>query len=70
MSHIPVAQPRAIFGLKTNVKGNVHFITDEDIIYPAGGVLVCHNINQRRQKFIKLNDKGINVTSIIVSPNR
>ncbi|KAI4457029.1 cilia- and flagella-associated protein 57 [Holotrichia oblita] len=67
---IPVPQPRLVLGLQTNIKGNAQFINDEEVIYPVGGVLCVHNFYQRRQKFIKLGDKGQNVTSIAVSPNR
>ncbi|XP_044252622.1 cilia- and flagella-associated protein 57 [Tribolium madens] len=70
MSTLPILQPRLILGLRTDVKGNAQFITDEEIIYPVGAVLTIHNLNQKRQKYIKLADKGKNVTEIVVSPNK
>ncbi|RZC27649.1 WD repeat-containing protein 65 [Asbolus verrucosus] len=69
-SALPILQPRLILGLRTDVEGNAQFITDEDIIYPVGAVLTIHNLNQKRQKYIKLSDKGKNVTAVVVSPNK
>ncbi|XP_022907952.2 cilia- and flagella-associated protein 57 [Onthophagus taurus] len=67
---LPALQPRLILGINTAVKGNAHFINDEDIAYPCGSMLVMHNFNQHRQKFIKLTDRGQYVTSIAITPNR
>lgn len=69
-SNLPLLQPRLILGLRTDVQGNAQFISDDDIIYPAGAVLTVHSINQKRQKYIKLGDKGKNVTSVVLSPNK
>lgn len=70
MTDIQVLNPRVVLGLKTDVPGNVDFITDEDIVYPAGGLLSIQNETQRKQKFIKLPDKGYNVNNILLSPNK
>lgn len=70
MTTLPILQPRLLLGLRTDVGGNAQFITDEDIVYPVGAVLTIHNLNQKRQKYIKLADKGKNVTEIVVSPNK
>lgn len=69
-SDIPILNPRVIFGLKTGIQGNVDCITDDEIVYPVGGVLTVQDANQRRQKFIRLPQKGLNVTGILVSPNK
>lgn len=69
-SDIPLLNPRAIFGLKTDVPGNVDCITDDEIVYPVGGVLTVQNANQKRQKFIRLPQRGANVTGMFVSPNK
>ncbi|KAJ1523827.1 hypothetical protein ONE63_010385 [Megalurothrips usitatus] len=54
---LPGLQPVAFFGLRVGVKGNAYFLTDHDILYPAGSVLVVHNHIQKHQKFIKLVDQ-------------
>lgn len=69
-SDIPILNPRAIFGLKTDVSGNADCITDEEIVYPVGGVLAVQDASQRKQKFIRLPQKGANVTGMLVSPNK
>lgn len=54
---LPGLQPVAFFGLRTGVKGNAYFLTDHDILYPAGSVLAIHNHIQKHQKFVKLVDQ-------------
>lgn len=67
---IPILNPRVIFGLNAGIPGNVDCITDDEIIYPVGGVLAIHDAIQRRQKFIRLPQKGLNLTGMLVSPNK
>ncbi|KAL3272571.1 hypothetical protein HHI36_014041 [Cryptolaemus montrouzieri] len=67
---LPILQPRLLLGLQTHLQGNAQFISDEEILYPVGSVLALHNINQKRQKYIRLPEKGKSVTSIVVSPNK
>lgn len=69
-SSIAVLNPRFIYGLNTDVKGNVQHISDDEIIYPVGCLMAVHNMPQRRQKFIRLPDRGMNVNIIAVSPNK
>lgn len=66
----PVLQPKLILGLRTEPRGNALFVTDDDIVYPVGGVLAIHNHLMQRQKSIKLPERGNNVISITISPNR
>lgn len=66
----PVLQPKIILGLRTGPKGNAQFIGEDEVVYPVGGVLAVHNYIMHRQKFIKLPERGANVTSITVSPNK
>ncbi|KAK5641374.1 hypothetical protein RI129_009921 [Pyrocoelia pectoralis] len=67
---IPILQPRLIYGLRTDIKGNVHFLSDDEVLYPVGGLLAANNFAQKRQRFGKLPDKGKNVTEISISPNQ
>ncbi|XP_050311353.1 cilia- and flagella-associated protein 57 [Anthonomus grandis grandis] len=69
-SSLPVLVPRLIAGLETNVKGNIHFLTDDEVIYPVGAVVTVHNPHVKKQKFIKLSDKGKNLTHIALSPDK
>ncbi|XP_050451189.1 cilia- and flagella-associated protein 57 [Cataglyphis hispanica] len=61
-------QTRVLYGLKTDIIGNAHYITDAEILYPVGNVLAIHNVLQYQQKLIRLSDKNINV--ICVSANK
>ncbi|XP_053985715.1 cilia- and flagella-associated protein 57 [Hylaeus volcanicus] len=62
-------QPRVFYGLNTNIISNAHYITDAEVLYPIGNVIVIHNIPQRRQRLIHLSDKNeINIIS--VTPNK
>lgn len=62
-------QTRVLYGLKTDIIGNAHYITDAEILYPVGNVLAIHNILQYQQKLIRLPDKQ-HVNVICVSPNK
>ncbi|KAF5270192.1 hypothetical protein FQR65_LT05672 [Abscondita terminalis] len=70
MSTIPVLQPRFMYGLRTDIKGNAWFIGDEEVLYPVGGILVVHNFTQKRQRFGRLPDRGRNVIRLLLSPNQ
>nr|XP_012150128.1 PREDICTED: uncharacterized protein LOC105663745 [Megachile rotundata] len=62
-------QTKIFYGLKTDIISNVHYITDAEILYPAGNVIAVHNIPQYRQRLIYLPDKQqINIIS--VAPNK
>ncbi|KAF7265792.1 hypothetical protein GWI33_020867 [Rhynchophorus ferrugineus] len=69
-SSLPALQPRLVLGLETSIKNNIHFLGDEDIVYPVGAVVAVHNIHARKQKFIRLSDKGKNLTHLAVSPDK
>lgn len=68
--NLPTLQPRLIAGLESHIKGNIHFLSDDEIVYPAGAVVVVHNYHVRKQKYIRLSDKGNNLTHIAVSPDK
>ncbi|OAD56123.1 WD repeat-containing protein 65 [Eufriesea mexicana] len=58
-------QCKVVYGLKTDVISNAHYITDAEILYPVGTVIAVHNIPQCRQRLIRLSDKQqINIISV------
>ena len=65
----PSLQCKIFYGLKTDVIGNAHYITDGEILYPVGSALSIHNVAQRRQKLIRLSEKQ-EINIITVSPNK
>ncbi|XP_072943065.1 cilia- and flagella-associated protein 57 isoform X1 [Epargyreus clarus] len=66
----PNISARIFYGLRTDIQYNAHYLTDSDIIYPAGGVIVIHNHLQKKQKFIRLQDKHKPIKSLVLAPNR
>ena len=46
-------QPKRVFGLRTDVAGNVHFKTGQDVVYPAAGVLVIQDYVTNKQKYLR-----------------
>ncbi|XP_065209372.1 cilia- and flagella-associated protein 57 isoform X2 [Planococcus citri] len=57
---------RMFFGLNTSIKKNAHFISDEEILYPAGGVITIHNHREKTQRYINFpsSEKEISVISV------
>ena len=67
---IAVATPRHVFGLKADVTGNICYLDEQTIIYPAGSNCILYNIDQKSQRFIPGTDKSSGMTAMAVSPNR
>lgn len=67
---VPVGiQPRNVFGLRTDVKGNVNFTSKQEVIYPVAGVLAIQDFAANRQKFLRFAEYS-QPTVITMSPNR
>ena len=56
--------------MKGDVSGNVAFIDEHNLLYPAGSNLIIYNCESKTQKFIPITDKTEGITSIAVSPNK
>lgn len=67
--NLPILKPSLFLGLE-NIRNNIHFLSDDEVVYPVGSVIVVHNFNVKKQKFIKLSEKGKNLTHVAVSPNK
>lgn len=51
---IPISiQPKNVFGLRTDVIGNIHFTAKQEVIYPVEGVLAFHDYVTNKQKFLR-----------------
>lgn len=46
-------QPKRLFGLRTDVAGNVQFKTGQEVVYPAAGVLVVQDFVTNKQKYLR-----------------
>ncbi|XP_017090856.1 cilia- and flagella-associated protein 57 [Drosophila bipectinata] len=47
-------RPRLIYGLRSDVIGNIHFNLTKEVIYPVEGVLAFHDYVQNKQRFLRL----------------
>lgn len=62
-------QTRVLYGLKTDIVDNAHYVTDAEILYPVGNALAIHDVLQYQQKLIRLPDK-YHANVICISPNK
>ncbi|XP_039259037.2 cilia- and flagella-associated protein 57-like isoform X2 [Styela clava] len=67
---IAAAQPHHIFGLRSNINGNINYLDEQTIVFPSGNQVVRFNVDQKQQKFIPGSDKSRGMTAIALSPNR
>uniref|UniRef100_T1J5P9 WD repeat-containing protein 55 homolog n=1 Tax=Strigamia maritima TaxID=126957 RepID=T1J5P9_STRMM len=63
-------QTKYIFGVKDDIKSNVHFIDDHTLVYPSGINVVVYHIDHRTQNFIPPHPKGRGMTCLAVGPDR
>ncbi|KAL9692272.1 hypothetical protein quinque_005498 [Culex quinquefasciatus] len=62
-------EPKNVFGLRTDILGNVHFTVKQEIIYPVAGVLAIHNFSTNKQKFLRFPE-NYHPERIVISPDR
>lgn len=67
---IALAQPRHIFGLRSDVTGNLAYFDEQTIVYPSGTNCILYNMDQKAQKFIQGSEKSKGMTAMAISPNR
>lgn len=67
---IPTLKPSFFFGLTTQVNGNCLFLSENEIVYPASGVLVIYDIDQHRQKYIHLAEPQKVITAMALCINK
>lgn len=46
-------RPKNIYGLRTDVVGNIHFNLYQEVIYPVEGVLAFHDYVSNKQRFLR-----------------
>lgn len=61
---IPTLKPKFFFGLTTQVNGNCLFLNENEIIYPASGVLIIYDFVHHRQKYIHLSEPQKVITAM------
>lgn len=62
-------QPKFVYGLRSDIKGNIHFLDNQDVIYPVAGVIAIHDFKVHKQTFLRLAENHV-PTVIAISPSR
>ncbi|XP_014102441.2 cilia- and flagella-associated protein 57 [Bactrocera oleae] len=62
-------RPKNIYGLRTDVVGNIHFNLYQEVIYPVEGVLAFHDYVSNKQRFLRLPE-GVYPEYIAMSVQR
>ena len=66
--------PRHIFGLKGDVRNNVHYTDETVVVFPCGATTVVHNTDTREQRFIPSanspNFVSEGISALAVTPNK
>lgn len=58
---------RMLFGLNTSVNKNISCISEDEILYPIGGVIIIHNYKKKSQRYINLPNPQKEISVISVS---
>ena len=48
----PLINLSMVFGLKGDVKDNIHYIDETTVVYPAGQNVIIYNMETKAQKFL------------------
>lgn len=59
--------PRMFFGLNTKIRNNICCISNEEILYPVGGVIILHNFKKKIQRYIHLPNPENEISVITVA---
>jgi len=60
---------RHSFGIKADVKDNIAYIDETQVVFPAGNNIVIHNTEQKTQRFIAGNtEKSDGISAMAVAP--
>lgn len=46
-------RPRIIYGIRTDVMGNIQFNLNKEVMYPMEGVLAFHDYVTNKQRFLR-----------------
>lgn len=46
-------EPKHVYGIRSEVIGNIHFNLNQDVIYPVEGVVAFHDYVNNKQRFLR-----------------
>ncbi|KAI9141043.1 WD repeat domain 65-like protein [Paraphysoderma sedebokerense] len=61
---------RHVFGIKSDVRNNIHFIDDTTIVYPCGSNAIIYNLESKTQKFIPTQENNEGMTCFSLASNK
>mmetsp|Transcript_2588 Transcript_2588/g.4777 ORF Transcript_2588/g.4777 Transcript_2588/m.4777 type:complete len:1201 (+) Transcript_2588:52-3654(+) len=61
---------RHVFGLKADVKNNIHYAEETQLIYPAGTNAILWLADQKQQKFFQGNEGAEGITCLAVNATK
>lgn len=61
---------RLVYGLKSNVKDNLHYLEDGSHVYPAGHTVVIISADGKTHRFIPGSPECEGISAIMLSPNK
>jgi hypothetical protein len=64
------ALPKFMFGFDADVKGNLHFLDENTVIYPCGHNVVIYRTDEKSQRFIPGFEGSEGITALALSPNK
>eukprot|EP01012_Entosiphon_sulcatum_P014150 TRINITY_DN1923_c0_g1_i1.p1 TRINITY_DN1923_c0_g1~~TRINITY_DN1923_c0_g1_i1.p1 ORF type:complete len:1205 (+),score=349.53 TRINITY_DN1923_c0_g1_i1:90-3704(+) len=70
MDPLRMLSKRHAFGVKADVKDNIHYIDDTTVAFPVGRNVVIYNTQSNTQKFIPGAEKTDAITAMALSPNK
>ena len=59
-----------MFGIKGDVRDNIHYVDESTVLYPAGHQIILHHIETKTQRFIQGSAEVEGITCVALSANR
>lgn len=70
LSLTDLAMYRFSFGLKGDIRNNVHFLDDQKILYPIGHNIVVYYIDDESQTYYQGIQGSEGITAVALSPQK
>jgi hypothetical protein len=61
---------RHVFGLKGDVNGNIFYLDEANLVYPAGSNIVIYNTESKTQKFVPSSESSEGITAMAASMSK
>lgn len=61
---------RHVFGLKGDVKNNIFYVEEQNVLYPAGNNAIIYNTETKTQKFLSIAELNETIIAMSLSQNK